>query len=209
MIYSAAMRSDPDSTRLLIERFRQAVVEASSAPGFVHRQWYVEHHLEIVHRIALELAEKYPEADRDLVTVLVWLHDYGKAVDLENQYTATVTAGRRKLLEIGFDAGFVETVVAYAELLDRHSETDLSTAPIEVQIVSSADGCAHLVGPFFYLWWWENAERPFGQLMADNRRKLRKDWSRKIVLPEARSAFATRYRLIMEQVGDLPERFLT
>jgi len=184
------------------------MIESASAPGFLHHTWYVRYHLEIVERIALELAERYPEADRDLVRVLAWLHDYGKTVDADDEHGATLSAGRTALSEAGFDGAFADRAIAYVELMDRKLEVDLSGAPIEVRIVSSADGCSHLVGPFFHLWWWEHAHKPFEQLMADNRRKLIQDWTRKIVLPEARAAFETRYRLLMEQTGDLPERFL-
>lgn len=193
---------------VLVERFRESMVESASAPGFVHHQWYVKYHLEIVERIALELADRYPDADRDLVRVLVWLHDYGKTVTTGNDAEATLTAGRDVLTGVGFDEDFVRMALDHADLIDRKSELDLTTAPIEVRIVSSADGCSHLVGPFFYLWWWENAQRPFEQLMADNREKLAKDWTRKVVLPEARAAFGARHRLLMEQTGDLPDRFL-
>jgi hypothetical protein len=55
---------------------------------------------------------------------------------------------------------------------------------------------------------WENAGRPFDELMADNRRKLAKDWNRRIVLPEAAAAFESRYRFLLEQTGTIPKRFI-
>jgi hypothetical protein len=184
------------------------MIAAASDPNFRHHEWYVRYHLEIVERIAGELTHNYPEADPTLVRVLVWLHDYGKTLDPANEHGATLSAGRVVLLATGFDAAFADRAVGYAELLDRKLDLDLATAPIEVRIVSTADGCAHLVGPFFHLWWQEHADRPFEQLMADNRRKLHQDWTRKIVLPEARAAFEPRYRVLREQFGELPERFL-
>ena len=149
-----------------------------------------------------------PAADPDLVSVLVWLHDYGKTIDPARQYELTLSEGRALLDEFGCPAEVTERVVAYLEMIDRSAELDLTTAPIEVQIVSSADGCAHFVGPFFHLWWWEHAGTPYQELMAENRRKMVKDWTRKIVLPEARAAFEGRYRFLREQAGDLPDRFL-
>lgn len=184
------------------------MVDAASNPSFRHHQWYVRYHLEIVERIAAELARDHPEADPDLVRVLVWLHDYGKTLDTRNEHEATLCAGREELLTAGFDPVFADQAVAYVELLDQKADIDLTGAPIEVRIVSTADGCSHLVGPFFHLWWQENADRPFEQLMADNRHKLHQDWTRKIVLPEARAAFEPRYRLLQEQFGALPDRFL-
>jgi hypothetical protein len=192
----------------LVARFKQGVIEAAHDRRFVHHRWFVEYHLVIVERIALELCDRYPAADRTLVTVLVWLHDYGKIVDHtgHREHEATLSAGGEKLLATGFPEPFVRRALACADSIDR--KDDLENAPLEVRIVSSADGAAHLVGPFFKLWWHENAGKPFEELMADNARKALYDWQRKIVLPEVRAAFARRHRLLLEECGHFPPRFL-
>jgi hypothetical protein len=190
----------------MIEGLRNDLIQAYSRTTFIHHEWYVRYHLEIVEKIAIELAGKYHEADQDLVLALVWLHDYGKTIDPQNQYQLTLTEGRKKLIAAGFDDSFTEQVVRYVDLLDK--KVDLENAPIEVQIVSSADGCSHFVGPFFQLWWWENAQKPYPELMANNRMKALKDWNKKIVLPEACAAFEGRFRLVLEQCGEMPSRFL-
>jgi hypothetical protein len=53
-----------------ISAFRQHVIEESGNPAFVHHKWFVKWHLEIVQRIAAELCEYYPDADRDLVEMM-------------------------------------------------------------------------------------------------------------------------------------------
>jgi len=189
------------------------VREVSANPDFMHHKWFVKWHLEIVERIALELTEKYPEADHDLVEVMVWLHDYGKTLDYENQYQKTLTAGREKLAELGFSPDFVDRAVSSIEVLDKKMELDIRKAPIEVQIVSSADGCSHMVGPFMQVFWNERTDKTFAgkeyeELMQLNLAKAEKDWNRKIVLPEARAAFENRYKVICEQAGRIPEKFL-
>ena len=192
----------------LIQKFKEEVIRVSSDPSFIHHPWFVKYHLEIVDRIAHDLLAFYSQADKDTVEVLVWLHDYGKAVDFKNEYQATLTHGRPKLLEIGFDKDFTDKLISYIELMDKKMEVDLHDAPIEVQIVSSADGCSHMVGPFLSLWWWENAKKPFEELMSDNRFKLGKDWNRKIVLPEARKAFENRHKIMLEETGEIPDHFI-
>lgn len=191
-----------------IAQFKQHVIEASANPEFVHHKWFVQWHLEIVERIADELLEKYPEADANLVRLMVWLHDYGKILDFDNQYSMTLSAGKDKLLELGFDEAFATTAVKNIATLDRKMVEELRDAPIEVQIVSSADGCSHMVGPFLDLWWHENPTKPFEELMSDNRYKLDKDWNRKIVLPEARVAFESYRNFLLQQTGELPQKFL-
>jgi len=198
-----------------IDTFKAHVREASANPAFNHHVWFVKWHLEIVERIALELSEYYPEADRDLLEVMAWLHDYGKILDYDNpkQKQLTLSEGRKKLLELGFAPDFVERAIANIDLLDQHMTIDIAQTPIEAQIISSADGCSHLTGIFMPVFWnFETdatfKDRTYTELMAGNAKKARKDWERKILLPEARRAFGWRYRAILEQSGDLPEKFL-
>jgi hypothetical protein len=203
------MEKTHSSSHELVARFGLIVRECASNPAFIHHSWYVKYHLEIVERLALELTERYPQTSRDLVQVLVWLHDYPKIIDPSRKPELVLREGGRQLLEIGFNSEFVKRVIEYAKLFDNNLDQDLSEAPLEVQIVSSADGCSHFVGPFLQLWWWENSGKPFEELIADNRGKIVKDWNLKIVLPEARAAFEPRYRLLLEQTGTLPERFIS
>lgn len=196
-----------------IEALKAHVREAAANPNFLHHKWFYTWHLEIVARIASELASKYPQADRDLVEVMAWMHDYGKMIDFANEYPATLTAGPRALAELGFEPDFAKKVIDYIGIMDKKLEIDLRKAPIEVQIVASADGCSHLVGPFMYVFWNEATDKTFAgktyeELMQLNLEKAQKDWTRKIVLPEARQAFKQRHRFLCEQVGQLPETFL-
>lgn len=187
--------------------------EVAVSPDFLHHKWFVKWHLEIVERIALELLAFYPRADRNLVEVMVWLHDYGKILDYDNQYQKTLTAGHEKLLELGFTEDFTNKAITNIELLDKKLEVDLKQSPIEVQIISSADGCSHMAGPFLPIFWHEATDKTFTnktyqQLMELNRKKILKDWNYKIVLPEARASFEWRFRAALEQSGELPERFI-
>lgn len=196
-----------------IVAFREHVKEAASNPAFVHHKWFVQWHLEIVEKIASELCEHYPDADRELVEVMVWLHDYGKILDFDHEYQATQTEGPKILHQLGFPPEFVESAVQAIDILDKKMEIDLHQAPIEVQIVSSADGCSHMVGPFLFIFWNEATDKTFAgktfqELMHLNHTKVEKDWNRKIVLPEAREAFEARYKLILEQTGSLPARYV-
>lgn len=192
----------------LINDFVEHVKEAAKNPGFVHHKWFVKWHLEIVERIAIELCEIHAEADRDFVKLLVWLHDYGKILDFDNQYEMTLVKGREKLQEMGFDEKIIDTAIQSIEVIDRKDRQELENAPIEIKIVSSADAASHHIGPFFALWWYENADRDFEDLMQDNIDKTNKDWNKKMVLPEVREAFEKRHVMILELNGDIPDKLL-
>lgn len=163
--------------------------DVSANPEFIHHEWFVRWHLEIVEQIALELCDAYPQADRELVEVMVWLHDYGKILDFDNQYEMTKQAGTAKLTEIGFTRDFASRAVDYVAHMDRKLEVDLHEAPLEVQIVASADGCSHMIGPFMSVHWRENPGLSTEVLLDRTRAKTEKDWEYKITLPEARAAF--------------------
>jgi hypothetical protein len=45
--------------------------------------------------------------------------------------------------------------------------------------------------------------------MESNLRKLDKDWSRKIVLPEVKEQLKERYDFLRESFGEIPERILS
>jgi len=192
----------------LINNLKNTVSLAASDPRFIHHQWFVKYHLNLVEQIALEACKHYQNADRDLVKTLVWIHDYGKIKGVKDDLPKILFITEKLMLDIGFPQDFTQKAIDYLRIFESKMEMDLHTAPLEVQITSSADGASHLVGPFYYLWWLENPTRNFEDLMADNQKKAQKDWTKKVVLPEITQAFADRHKFIMENSGLIPESFL-
>lgn len=187
-------------------QLKQQVIERSRDENFVHHRWFVEYHLEIVEKLANELCERYPDADTAFVNALVWLHDYEKIVDFDDQYNTELEATRVLLESVGYAP---EATKQLCDAINRYNAKDnLSSAPIEIQIVSSSDAASHLIGPFMTLWWYENPTKSIEELQNDNKRKLAVDWDKKITLPEVKEAFRQRYQHALEVAGSLPAAFL-
>lgn len=185
-----------------LESLKSFIIEESSNPKFIHHVWFVKWHLRIAERIAEELLAVHPEANADMVRAMIWMHDYGKIIDFDNQYDHEyVNKGRNELVRLGFEEDFADTVASNIKILD--AKEDLANANIEIKIVSSADGCSHLVGPFTRLYWWENPSKPYEEIMTENIRKLTVDWDKKVVLPEARSTYQSRHDIAIEQSGNI------
>jgi hypothetical protein len=183
-----------------IDRVRSKITEMAQDAAFKHHQWYVKHHLLIVEQICLELCNIYPDADRNIVLLLVWMHDYGKIT--QQSPAAARGNGIKFLVDCGVSPDLAQTIINSIEIIDRKDVNELMTATIEIQILSSADGAAHMVGPFFSIYWWENSDRTIEELQASNWKKLQTDWERKIVLPEVKRAFASRYHDLLGNFGD-------
>lgn len=185
---------------------KQKVIEHTANPQFRHHLWYTKYHLEVVEQIAHELCDLYPEANRQYVDTLLWLHDYEKVVDFDSQYNTELAATKQLMESVGYDpevvAEMAESIILY------NAKTDLESAKIEIQIVSSADAASHLVGPFVTLYWYENPNKSILELQQDNLKKLSIDWDAKITLPEVKQAFEARYKMALEVAGVLPSSYL-
>lgn len=89
----------------------------------------------------------YPEADETTLIVLSLMHDYGKMIDFANQYDPKYAdEGKQVLKNLSFDNNFAEMVGESVKLSDKKNHLEIES--IEIRIVSSADTCSHLIGPW-------------------------------------------------------------
>lgn len=91
-----------------LETLKKEIRYLAQEQKFLHNEWFVQYHIELAEEIATELCDIYTHANKEMVMVLVWFHDYGKIIDFENQHKATQEKGLEKLLELGFDEEFAK-----------------------------------------------------------------------------------------------------
>lgn len=191
-----------------LKKLEEYITQLAANPEFIHHKWFITWHLKIVEQICLELCELYPNADKDLMMAMVWMHDYAKIIDFDNEHDMEVTRkGITVLEELGFETDFINRLMEAIELFESKMTVDLTTAPIEIQIMSSSDAASHMIGPFFSIYWYENTDKTIEELMTGNKAKLEKDWNRKIVLPEVKEKFKARYEFLRQSFGELPENY--
>jgi len=172
----------------LLSNLRAFIADKASNPEFVHHKWFIEWHLELVETLSKDMMKYYPEADETTLIVLSWMHDYGKIVDFANQYDLKyIDEGKQVLKELGFDENFAEMISESVKRFDKKDH--LESENIEIRIVSSADACSHLIGPWVSLYWHENPDKPFEDIMKENVRKMGGEWELKVTIPEAISAY--------------------
>lgn len=172
----------------LLNKLRAFVTEKATSPNFVHHKWFVKWHLEIVETLSKDMLKYYPEADENTLIALGWMHDYGKIIDYDTQYDHVhIEAGRQEMIRLGFDEAFATKIAESIKIFDK--KDPLENESIEIRIVSSADACSHLVGPWISLFWWENPQIPFEDIMKENLRKVGGEWALKVTIPEAIEAY--------------------
>lgn len=172
----------------LLDNLRALITEKATNPDFVHHEWFIKWHLELVETLSKDMMRYYPEADETILVVLSWMHDYGKIVDFANQYDLKYAdEGKQVLKELGFNENFAEMIGESVKLFDKKDH--LENESIEIRIVSSADACSHLIGPWVSLYWHENPDKPFEDIMKENIRKMGGEWELKVTIPEAISAY--------------------
>ena len=187
-----------------LKELRDRVSELSKELEFIHHKWYLKYHLELVEKISLELYEKYESADIHLLKGLVWIHDYAKIIGVKDK-KEVLECSKKLLSDIGFEYEYISNVIHLLDIFESKITKDLSVAPLEVRIVSSADAISHMYGPFYQMYCYENPEMSVEELMGSNIRKLEKDWDRKIVLPEVKELFKERHIFLKESFGELSD----
>ncbi len=166
-------------------------------PAFEPDFW--ERHIVLVHKYCVLLAEKL-HADKEVVELAAYLHDYGRVMDParrdEHQLTGAELAP--KVLE-----GYPEETVRHVQACIRthRGSVDLKPGTIEAQILANADAMAHLDAvPWFLRLRYAKGES-VEEATAWLRQKLERNWTKKLTLPEARKLVRKKHEAAMLLLG--------
>ena len=170
----------------MLEEIKTKVKEEYLNTNFAHHQWYWDYHIVPMKEIALELAKKY-DIDPELIELIVYLHDIGRARGLDNH----AKTGAEIVSEMLKDHADRDLIVECISKHGKPSEDDR----IEVKLIASADAVAHFLSPFFEIYIWENPERDIKSICEGNLRIMDKDWN-KILLPGAKEMCRKEYEAL-------------
>ncbi len=160
--------------------------------------WFYEDHILVVEKLAMELCDRYPEANRDAVTLMVFLHDVGRAGNHSKNHDLYGSEYARQLLtENEFSPAFVNLVV---EGCKTHSCDDFGQpVSLEGKILATADALSHFHHGFylkiFYAWSQKSTDKQdFIHLKQKIFAKMDRDLNSKIFFPEAKNVALPLYQ---------------
>jgi len=157
------MKNKNPKTR--IEKTREHFLDLYTISG--DNNPYPEH-VEKVEEIARKLTADFPDSDKEVVLLAVWLHDIGAFLgDREIHDINSEKEARRYLTALGFGASKVEQV---AHCVRSHRCNDVLPTTIEAKILAVADSASHLyAGPYINMKHKFGKESVLGKLERDYR----------------------------------------
>ena len=177
----------------LIYPIMERIKEGIGNKKFIHNEWYLQHHIEVVLSLSKEFSKHENVEFTPTMELLVWMHDYGKIFGCNKDYNNYLSF----LLKNGIDNKVSKKIVERISEID--SKHNLYNAGIEVQIISSADGVSHLITPFYMFYWRENGNLSIEEILIENRKKLEVDWNIKITLTFAKEKYFSFYNSLRTQ----------
>ncbi|HUV72435.1 MAG TPA: HD domain-containing protein [Clostridia bacterium] len=158
-------------------------------------------HIPLVLKWTVFLAEKHPQANKDIAILGALLHDCGYLWDgykLDVDHAATGEPRARKILaNLGADP---ETIESVARIVRRHRNRDIKPETVEELIVAAADSAAHF-SQGVHLAILRDKEKDFGlppkQIAME---KLERDWKDVQAFLELAEELRNQYEMIKKEL---------
>ncbi len=156
---------------------------------------YIEH-VSGVEKIVGKILKDFPEADKNILFIAVWLHDIGSFLGERDVHEInSEKESRRFLADQGLDDDSIEKV---AHCVRAHRCGNVKPATIEAKILAVADSAEHLVaGPYI------NMMHKYGKEFVIG--KLERDFRDIGLLPNIKNDFTRLYEAWKNLLEIIPE----
>lgn len=181
------------SLGLIIDRTKNHVLDLYRQSGNVHP--YFDHFTN-VEKIACQIAQLFPDADKDVLILASWLHDVGRFIGPRDVHAInSEIEARRYLSELGADKVLIDKV---AHCVKSHRNDGLNHEIIEAKIITVADSADHLIaGPYTDMLHKYSVEHVMG--------KLERDYRDVSLIPEVKKELAPLYKAWKNLLELLPK----
>jgi hypothetical protein len=104
---------------------------------------YIDRHVLEVEKWAIEIMKDFPQANKNVVLLSVWLHDIGilDRTKKDDHAVFAESEARRFLPKIGVD---LETTEKVAHCVRAHRNKDVAPETLEAKILTAADSASHM-----------------------------------------------------------------
>lgn len=153
-------------------------------------------HVTMVEEIVIKMLAEYPNADKEVVLLSVWLHDIGSFLGERSIHEINSEKEVRKFLPtLGVSVNKIEKV---AHCVRAHRCGDVKPSTIEAKILAVADSASHLyAGPYI------NMKEKFDKVSVLE--KLERDYRDIGLLPKTKKELAPLYKAWKRLLELLPD----
>ncbi|NOY89498.1 MAG: HD domain-containing protein [FCB group bacterium] len=175
----------------LVLKLRKAIIEEAKKSKHIS-SWFLPRHLMEVERCANRLCDKYSQADRDIVCLGVWFHDIGRLRGYDKKHDIYGAEEARKILsQAGLPSAKIEKVY---EVCRSHKCEDVQPKSLEAKILATADAMSHFMHTVYLrLFLYYQTEMTFDESRILIRKKLERDFNRKIFFKEVKNQLRKKY----------------
>lgn len=146
---------------------------------------FLPRHVEKVEKCCEKFLNQYPNANKEVVILSVWLHDIGQNIDNSNDDHAVQSEieARKILSSLNCDKKLIEMV---AHCVRAHRCRDVQPQSIEAKILSVADSASHMIDINYII---HLADKPKSWVID----KLERDYRDMGMFPEIQKEFKPIY----------------
>lgn len=156
--------------------------------------WFYDIHLLGVEKFAKELLNKFPEANREIVMLGVWLHDLQRVRGKKGDHAKIGAEESEKVMrQFQYSEKIIKRV---GKIILSHScDTKLKPKSLDGKILASADAMSHYINDF-YLVIATTGERNLIDYKKWALKKLNKDYNKKIFFDFAKKKIKARHNVL-------------